>query len=99
MSTHTLRRHRDIRSWVRDHHGTPAIRRIPNRFGEMESRLELTFRAPKAVPENGMPRIDDGMSPISWTAWLAELDRRQLGLRVSDLKQPQFQFVRLQELN
>ena len=99
MFTHTLTRHRDIQNWVSDHRGKPAIRRIPNRFGEMEARLDLTFTAPKARPVNGMPQMDDGMSPVSWNAWLAELDRRQLALRVSDRKSPDFEFVARKELN
>jgi hypothetical protein len=46
-----------------------------------------------------MPRVDDGLSPISWTAWLAELDRRQLALRVSDQQDPNFELVERKELN
>ena len=99
MNTHTLTRHRDIRNWVSEHYGKPALRRIPNRFGQMESRLELTFSTPKARPQGGMPRVDDGLSPISWTAWLAELDRRQLALRVSDQQNPDFELVERRELN
>jgi hypothetical protein len=34
--------------------------------------------------------------PVSWTAWLAELDRRHLALRVSDRD---FEFVERRELN
>lgn len=99
INTHTLTRHRDIQSWVSDHRGTPAIRRIRNRFGEMESKLELTFASPKARPEYGMPRVDDGLSPVSWTAWLAELDRKHLALKVSDRNNPDFEFVERRELN
>jgi hypothetical protein len=99
MHVHTLTRHRDIQHWVSRHRGQPAIRRVLNRFGQAEARLELTFSAPKARPENGMPRMDDGMSPVSWKAWLAELDRRQLALRVSDRQQPDFEFIERKELN
>jgi hypothetical protein len=99
MNTHTLTRHRDIQNWVGDRRGKPAIRRIPNRFGEIESRLELIFSTPKARPEHGMPRVDDGVSPVSWTAWLAELDRRRLALRVKDLEEPDFEFVERNDLN
>lgn len=99
MNAHTLTRHRDIQTWVSDHRGTPAIRRLPNRFGRVESRLELTFRAPKAAPQAGMPCVDDGLSPVSWAAWLAELDRRQLALRVSDRQEPSFEFVPRRDLN
>jgi hypothetical protein len=97
INTHTLTRHRDIQNWVSDRRGTPAIRRIPNRFGQLESRLELTFSSPKARPEYGMPRVDDGLSPVSWSAWLAELDRQKLALRVTDKQD--FEFVALKELN
>ncbi len=99
MNIHTLIRHRDIQNWVADHRGMPAIRRIRNRFGETESKLELSFRAPKAKPEFGMPRVDDGLMPVSWSAWLAELDRRHLALKVSDRQSPDFEFVERRELN
>jgi hypothetical protein len=98
MNTHTLTRHRDIQSWVADHRGTPAIRRVANRFGGVESKLELTFTTPKALLEAGMPRLDDGLSPVSWTAWLAELDRRQLALRVSD-RQDDYEFIARKDLH
>jgi hypothetical protein len=98
MNTHTLTRHRDIQNWVSDHYGSPAIRRVPNRFGEMESRLALTFKAPRARPGRDMPGVDDGLSPVSWAAWLAELDRRRLALRVTDRK-ADFEFIELKDLN
>lgn len=98
MNTHTLTRHHDIRTWVIDHHGTPAIRRVLNRFGKTEAQLELTFTAPKARPQQGMPSIDDGLSPCSWAAWLAELDRRHLALRVDD-RRPDFELVSRSDLN
>ena len=99
MNSHTLTRHRDIQNWVSDHHGTPAIRRIPDRFGKLEAHLVLSFKAPKAPPDRGMPQLDDGVSPVSWNAWLAELDRRHLALRVSDRSSPDFEFVERNELN
>ena len=95
MNTHTLTRHRDIQNWVSDRRGKPAIRRIRNRFGETEAKLELAFSAPKAKPQYGMPGVDDGLMPVSWTAWLAELDRRHLALKVSDRD---FEFVERKEL-
>lgn len=73
---HMLTRHRDIRNWVLDRKGMPAIARIRNRFGEEHSQLTLRF----SHTEEG--REDVGMSPCSWAAWLAELDRQQLALRV-----------------
>jgi hypothetical protein len=99
MNSNTLKRHRDIQNWVTLNRGSPAIRRVMNRFGGTESRLELTFHSPKAKPEDGMPRVDDGLSPVSWSAWLAELDRRQLALRIADRKRPEFEFVELKDLN
>jgi hypothetical protein len=46
-----------------------------------------------------MPRVDDGLMPVSWTAWLAELDRRHLALKVSDRQSPDFEFVERKDLN
>jgi len=79
---HTLTRHRDIRNWVIDHKGMPAIARVRNHFGELQSQLRLRFDR----PDRNKPDLasqDDGMSPCSWTAWLAELDRQGLALKVS----------------
>ena len=73
---HLLTRHRDIQDWVSDRHGRPAIARVRNRFGEARAQLKLRF----ARVEEGAE--DAEMSPCSWTAWLAELDRQQLALRV-----------------
>ena len=77
--THMLTRHRDIQNWVNDRKGTPAIARVRNGFGELRSQLKLRF-AEKQKPST--VSVEDGMSPCSWTAWLAELDRQQLALRV-----------------
>jgi len=76
---HTLTRHRDIQNWVTDRHGIPAITRIRNRFGEERAQLKLSFQ--KRIKRQ-IESQDDGMSPVSWTAWLAELDRQQLALKV-----------------
>ena len=73
---HMLTRHRDIRNWVADRKDTPAIARVRNQFGEERAQLRLHFAR---IEES---RLDGGMSPCSWTAWLAELDRQQLALRV-----------------
>ena len=64
-----------------DRRGMPAMVRSPNSFGEMRARLALKFAHP-AGP-HGMPHTDQGASPVSWAAWLAELDRQQLALRVT----------------
>jgi hypothetical protein len=76
---HTLTRHRDIQNWVSDRHGIPAIARVRNRYGEERAQLKLSFERSRKAPHDS---LDDGMSPCSWTAWLAELDRQQLALKV-----------------
>ena len=98
ITMHTLTRHRDIQNWVAARRGVPAIRRIPDRFGEMRARLTLSFAGHSPAPTT-TPTQDDGMSPCSWAAWLAELDRQQLALKVSDQKQPSFEFIERKELN
>lgn len=71
---HLLTRHHDIQSWVADQQGTPAISRIRTITGEEKAQLRIRF----AKAEEGT--FDTGMSPCSWSAWLAELDRQQLAL-------------------
>ena len=89
---HTLTRHRDIQNWVTDRHGIPAISRVRNRFGEERSLLKLSFqKRDKTI----MASQDDGMSPCSWTAWLAELDRQKLALQV-DVAADGFELVQRQ---
>ena len=94
---HTLTRHRDIQAWVTDRHGMPAIERAPNSFGEVHSRLALKFRRPERPA--GMPSVDQGATPVSWHAWLAELDRQQLALRVSPDSETDYEFVERKSLN
>ena len=89
---HTLTRHRDIQNWVTDRRGIPAIARIRNRFGEERAQLRLSFqRARDAKPDPASQ--DDGMSPCSWTAWLAELDRQQLALKIDGATSDSFELV------
>lgn len=95
MNTHTLTEHRDIQNWVTARMGRPAIRRVPDPTGQVRARLALNFARPQAPTET--PSQDDGMSPCSWTAWLAELDRQNLALRVSD--KAAFEFVARRDLN
>lgn len=88
-TNHMLTGHRDIRNWVADRNGIPAIARVRNRFGEERAQLKLRFaRADKSRPVDQ----DNGLSPCSWTAWLAELDRQQLALKV-DPDADGFEFV------
>ncbi|HEV7278014.1 MAG TPA: hypothetical protein VGN80_17170 [Devosiaceae bacterium] len=95
---HTLTEHREIRNWVADRKGMPAIRRIPNHLGEVRARLALSFPQRHTTPKTP-PVQDDGISPCSWSAWLAELDRQKLALKVVDGKQPAFEFIERRELN
>jgi hypothetical protein len=92
---HTLVRHRDIQAWVTDRRGMPAIVQAHDKFGELRARLALRFsvkRAPGATPE-------DGVCPVSWSAWLAELDRQQLVLRVSDEDDAEYELIARKSLN
>jgi len=93
---HTLTRHRDIQAWVSDRKGMPAMVRAHNSFGEMRSRLALRFQA-MGKPQ-GMPRVDQGVTPVSWTVWLAELDRQQLALRVSEDSE-EYELIERKSLN
>jgi len=95
MNTHTLVEHRDIQNWVTARKGQPALRSVPDPTGRMRARLALNFARPQAPTET--PSQDDGISPCSWTAWLAELDRQHLALRVGD--QMVFEFVERRERN
>jgi hypothetical protein len=92
---HTLTRHRDIQNWVTDRHGIPAIARVRNQFGEEHAQLKLSFQR---RAKRQMESQDDGMSPCSWTAWLAELDRQHLALKV-DPAADAFELVGRREAN
>jgi hypothetical protein len=95
--THTLTRHKDIQAWVADRNGMPAMLRTPNRFGQMKAKLALRFDG--TGRPNGMPKVDQGASPVSWTAWLAELDRQQLALRVSPDGDTDYELIERKTLN
>jgi hypothetical protein len=95
--THTLTRHRDIQAWVSDRKGLPAIRRVPDSTGSVRARLAIRFANRAAPSAKPAPSIDDGMMPVSWTAWLAELDRQGLALKV--INQEQFEFVERKDLH
>ena len=96
-SAHTLTRHRDIRAWVTDRKGMPAMTRQHTPFGEYRANLALKFDRP-ARP-SGMPKVDQGASPISWSAWLAELDRQHLVLRVFDGEDAEYELIDRTSLN
>jgi len=94
---HTLVRHQDIQKWVSSRNGMPAITPGRDDIGLLKPKLGLSF-GHRAKPRD-MPTLDDGLSPIAWSAWLAELDRQHLALRVSDKDTPEFEFVDRRELN
>lgn len=95
MDKHTLIAHGDIQRWVSSHNGQPAIRRVPDPSGRMRSRLTLSFSR-RSAPEN-MPGLDEGLSPVSWSAWLAELDRQNLALRIQT--EDRFELIDRRDLN
>ena len=95
--TQTLTRHRDIRNWVTLRQGSPAISRIRNRLGQEQAQLRLSF-GPQDQHKADIASQDDGVSPCSWNAWLAELDRQHLALRV-DPARDQFEFVHRRDLH
>ncbi|HET8727447.1 MAG TPA: hypothetical protein VFO41_08050 [Alphaproteobacteria bacterium] len=97
MNSHTLVSHRDIQSWISNRRGMPAMRRVPNRFGEIKARLTISFPRHQVMTET--PSLDDGLSPCSWTAWLAELDRQELALRVDEGSPSGFEFVARRDFN
>lgn len=90
--SNTLINHRDIQKWISAHRGMPAIAKIRNDIGIEKARLEISFGGARARPTSA-PTQDDGMSPVSWSAWLAELDRQHLALRVLNQQDPTFEFV------
>jgi hypothetical protein len=90
--SNTLINHRDIQKWISAHRGMPAIAKIRNDIGMEKARLAISFGGSRGKPTS-MPTQDDGMSPVSWSAWLAELDRQHLALRVLNQQDPAFEFV------
>jgi len=96
--SHMLTRHNEIRNWVCDRQGIPAIARIRDRFGAQRAQLRLSFQR-KRRGDAERVKVDDGMSPVSWTAWLAELDRQNLALKVSAGPEPDFEFVERHDAN
>ena len=95
-TTHTLTRHQDIQNWVAGRHGLPAISRVPDQTGNVRSRLTLNFAGKRLAPLS-TPSQDDGIVPVSWTAWLAELDRQHLALRVG--QDENYELVERKDLN
>ncbi|MEO6395999.1 MAG: hypothetical protein ABIO40_08835 [Devosia sp.] len=90
-----LTRHSDIQNWVNGRHGMPAIVRSPSSTGRMKASLALRFDRPRRP--SGMPSIDQGMSPVSWSAWFSEFDRQQLALKV--VSENEFELIARKDLN
>lgn len=91
QGAHLLIAHHDIQDWVGQHNGLPAMQRVPNAYGLGRAELSLRFRGPDA-PE-AMPSLDDGAAPCAWSAWLAELDRQHLAVRITDPDGPAYELV------
>lgn len=92
MQDKTLTGHRDIRSWAEARHAQPALALAHGRNGELRRRLALRFAISTKAP--AIPAAEsEGMTPCSWTAWLAELDRQNLALRVRDVDNDAVEFV------
>ena len=91
MHSHRLVDHHDIRKWVEAREGQPALRHVVGKTGRLEPRLAIRFR--RAEAPLFVPGQDEGMSPCSWTAWMAELDRQHLALEVSDRAGTRIAFV------
>lgn len=94
--THTLIRHKDIQNWVTTHRGMPALVRERDSLGSVKARLALSFQRSRLMPTE-TPSQDDGVSPCSWSAWLAELDRQHLALKIKDEKRLEFEFITRRE--
>jgi hypothetical protein len=97
MNRQTLVQHKAIQAWVNAHRGHPAIIHRHDETGSVAPRLTLTFALGHSQPHD-MPSVDDGISPVSWNAWLAELDRQNLALSVSP-ERTDFELIKRRELN
>jgi hypothetical protein len=96
MNINTLVEHHDIQKWVTNQHGQPALSRFADPTGRMHAKLAINFAHRRSKPV-ATPSQDDGMAPCSWTAWLAELDRQNLALRIRD--DDGYEFIDRRQLN
>ena len=69
---HTLVTHREIRHWVETRAGQPALRPLRDEEGRIVPRLALRF----VGQGTGVRGESEGLSPCSWTQWLAEFDQQ-----------------------
>jgi hypothetical protein len=72
-----LTAHSAIQSWVADQNGCPAVARVRDHYGDEKAQLRLKF-----MRFGDEEALDGETSPCSWKAWLAELDRQQLALKI-----------------
>ena len=83
--TMILSSHSQIRTWVGHRHGHPAVASLRDRTGKVRHDLRLAF---STGSNRAFSALDDAsMSPCSWTAWLAEFDRRWGAIEVPDSDQ------------
>lgn len=87
---HTLVTDGDVRRWVENRAGQPALKPLRDDEGRIIPRLAVRFSGRDHVPVAGE---SEGLSPCSWTQWLAEFDRQQLALRVSPEQPVEIEFV------
>jgi hypothetical protein len=92
MHDRTLTGHHDIRRWAEARRAQPALALGHGRNGELRRRLALRFSVAAPSPVDPSPE-SEGLAPCSWTAWLAELDRQNLALKVRDIDTDVLEFV------
>ncbi len=92
MQDRMLTGHRDIRRWAEARRAQPALALALGRNGELRRRLALRFSMQAPSPTDPAAE-NEGMTPCSWTAWLAELDRQNLALKVRDVDADAVEFV------
>lgn len=92
--------HDQIRTWAEARAGNPMMMAgLPDGTREGNPLLQITFgqHALNADRNEGPDRVTGGYALVSWDDWLAELDRKGLGIKVNE-EQPgildnEFEFV------
>lgn len=98
--TITLTSHQAIRNWVQYRQGQPAIASERNARGQMQRHLAISIHGRLLGETEHLPMA----APCSWDAWLAELDRQKLALKVTaddddDIQTCDVGFIRRDLLN
>jgi len=75
-----------IRQWTEARGGYPMMMDTPDGMGGTRTLLQLTFGQHylNADTNEGPDRATGGWALAAWDDWMAELDRQNLGLLVSD---------------